>query len=88
VFSAPECLHGGAPITTKADIWSAGAILYCMTYGKIPRSETSQPPDGQLRTRSSLVHEVIDRCLQRNLSHRASHHWLAQHPLTTSSSVA
>jgi serine/threonine protein kinase len=86
-FSAPECLQRGATITTKADIWSVGAVLYAMTYGTPPMSNNSQPPHGQSRTRSSLIHEIIDRCLQHNVHQRASHHWLAQHPLTRNPSV-
>ncbi|UJR28741.1 hypothetical protein I4U23_009968 [Adineta vaga] len=35
-YSAPEseCFSGRIPITSKADNWSLGAILYFLTYGK------------------------------------------------------
>ncbi|CAF3519336.1 unnamed protein product [Adineta steineri] len=81
-YSAPECFHGRIPITSKADIWSVGAILYFMTYGKRPEYETPQPPVGVSPTRSSLVQDVLNRCLQRNPNRRPDHRWLVQHPLT------
>ncbi|CAF4313685.1 unnamed protein product, partial [Adineta steineri] len=33
-------------------------------------------------TRSSLVQDVLNRCLQRNPNRRPDHRWLVQHPLT------
>jgi serine/threonine protein kinase len=87
-YSAPECTKGGAPITTKADIWSAGAVLYSITYGKVPFNRSSEPPSDSSRTRSNLVHEVIDRCLQRDLHRRASHRWLAHHPFSSGPAIA
>ncbi|CAF3759764.1 unnamed protein product [Adineta steineri] len=86
-YSAPECLTGEAPITTKADIWSVGAILYFLTYGVKPPYWTAQPPSGLPPTRSTLVQDVIHRCLQRNLYRRADQSWLAQHPLTSDSTT-
>jgi serine/threonine protein kinase len=86
-FSAPECLRTGAHITPKADIWSAGAILYNMTYGTPPVENSSFPPERVNRTGSANVAEVLDRCLQENVHHRASHKWLARHPYTTNPAV-
>jgi serine/threonine protein kinase len=86
-YSAPECLTSDAPITTKADIWSAGAILYYLTYGTKPIYWNSKSPPGVPPTRSTLVQDVLHHCLQRNINQRADHHWLAQHPLTTGSAI-
>ncbi|CAF0746667.1 unnamed protein product [Adineta ricciae] len=86
-YAAPECLSGGAPITTKADIWSAGGILYYMTYGSKPYYRSPLPPPNSATTRSVLVQEVIHHCLRRNLHRRANHQWLAQHPLSSSTAL-
>ncbi|UJR32399.1 hypothetical protein I4U23_019861 [Adineta vaga] len=86
-YAAPECLTGGAPITTKADVWSAGGILYYMTYGKKPYFRSPLPPQNLATTRSVLVKEVIHHCLRRNIHRRAGHHWLASHPLTSSAAL-
>ncbi|UJR11518.1 hypothetical protein I4U23_015699 [Adineta vaga] len=81
-FSAPECSTGEAPITPKADIWSIGAILYYLTYGRSPLQLSSRAPVGIRPTRSTRVQDILDRCLQRNLYQRPTHHWLSVHPLT------
>jgi len=75
-------------VTSKADIWSAGAILYHLTYGQPPIHDTAQPPLGIQQTRSILVQDIIHHCLQRNLNRRANHYWLAEHPLTNSTAIA
>jgi len=80
-------MTGEAPITSKADIWSAGAVLYYLTYGKEPVDETPKPPYGVPQTRSILVQDVLHHCLQRNLNRRANHDWLARHPLTNSNAI-
>ncbi|CAF1492428.1 unnamed protein product [Adineta ricciae] len=81
-YSAPECFSGQMPITSKADVWSAGAILYHITYGKPPMFESARPPLGVLPTRSRSIQEVLDRCLQQIASRRPDHQWLVHHPLT------
>jgi serine/threonine protein kinase len=81
-FSAPKYVSDEGSVTSKADIWSAGAVLYYLTYGIPPIDSSSQPPPGVRPTRCSLVQDVLNHCLQRNPNQRASHHWLAQHPLT------
>ena len=81
-YSAPECFDTNAHITSKADIWSAGAILYQMTYGSPPLEDSARPPRDSYRTQSVNVGEILNRCLQYNPHQRASHHWLAQHPYT------
>jgi serine/threonine protein kinase len=86
-FSAPECFHKGASISSKADIWSAGAILYFMTYGQPPLEESAHAPRGMSPTRSPNVDDVLRHCLQQSPHHRRSHSWLAQHPYTVNPSV-
>ncbi len=86
-FSAPECFHRGAHITSKADIWSAGAILYHMTYGQPPLEGSHYPPPGSLRTRSPDAENILHHCLQENPHKRGSHDWLAKHPYTTNPTV-
>ncbi|CAF1646541.1 unnamed protein product [Adineta ricciae] len=83
-FSAPECFVTGAHISSKADIWSAGAILYNMTYGDAPREESPRPPNGARSTHSPHVNDMLNHCLQHDSHKRASHVWLARHPFTTS----
>ncbi|UJR07804.1 hypothetical protein I4U23_012088 [Adineta vaga] len=82
-FSAPECFETGAHITSKADIWSAGAILYNMSYGDAPRDESPRPPSGMRQTHSPHVSDVIHQCLQYETHKRATHAWLARHPFTS-----
>ncbi|CAF2536390.1 unnamed protein product [Rotaria sp. Silwood2] len=82
-FSAPECWSRGVRITSKADIWSAGAILYNMTYGVAPITSSFHPPSNMRPTSSPHVNDVLNHCLQQDPDRRESHHWLAQHPYTT-----
>src|SRR5271155_2441341 len=86
-YSAPECFHHNAHITSKADIWSAGAILYHMTYGQPPLQGSSHPPSDSVPTRSTNVDNILNHCLQENPRQRGSHHWLAKHPYTTNPTV-
>ncbi|CAF3632228.1 unnamed protein product [Adineta steineri] len=82
-LSALECMNGGAPVTSKADIWSVGAILYYLTYGTPPIYWTSQPPPGIPPTRSASVQHVLYQCLQQNPYQRPYQYQLAQCPLTS-----
>jgi serine/threonine protein kinase len=82
-YSAPECLYPGPRVTSKADIWSAGAILYYMTYGKPPFQDSSLPPPHSYPTRSANVADILNHCLQQNVQQRGSHSWLARHPYTS-----
>jgi serine/threonine protein kinase len=74
----------GASVTSKADIWSLGAILYHLVYGRAPETWTPQPPFNLPPTRSPLVQDLLMNCLRRNPNKRPSHRWLAKHPLTSS----
>ncbi|CAF0796978.1 unnamed protein product [Adineta ricciae] len=81
-YSAPECFTGQALITPKADVWSVGAILYYLTYGKAPVFESPRPPFGVLPTRSRHIQEILEHCLRPVASRRPDHQSLAQHPFT------
>ena len=67
-------------MSSKADIWSAGAILYYMTYGREPEQNSPRPPYRVSPTNSPSVADVLNGCLQRNSEMRGSHTWLATHP--------
>jgi serine/threonine protein kinase len=86
-YSAPECFHTDTHITSKADIWSAGAILYHMTYGEAPLQDSPQPPRFSPPTRSANVADILHHCLQHNIQQRGSHSWLANHPYTRDPTV-
>jgi len=86
-YSAPECFEMGAHITSKADIWSAGAILYHMAYGVPPFQNSPAPPSDLNRTSSPNVEDVLIHCLQPDPYQRGSHSWLARHPYTMNPSV-
>jgi serine/threonine protein kinase len=81
-YSAPECFQWGAHVTSKADIWSAGAILYHMTYGQPPLQNSAYPPTDSYPTHSNNVEDILHHCLQEHPHRRGSHHWLAHHPYT------
>ncbi|UJR24403.1 hypothetical protein I4U23_005780 [Adineta vaga] len=86
-YSGPECLTGQYPVTSKADIWSLGAILYFLTYGNAPIYNSPQPPISLPPTRSSLVQNILQTCLQKKPHRRPTHQWIAQHPLTNSTAL-
>ena len=81
-FSAPECFKSGI-ISSKADIWSVGALLYYATYGTAPIHNSSRPPSDRHRRQPSYVTDVLYHCLQADPKKRGSHNWLVQHPYTT-----
>ena len=71
MFLAPEIINGDDQITTKADIWSLGAILYLLVTGNIQMG-TDQSPDtvnfdfneSQWRNYGSIIRDFIQYCLQ------------------------
>lgn len=86
-YSAPECFRMQAHVTSKADVWSAGVILYQMTYGIPPPYPSAQPPPRSHGTRSGNVEQILNGCLQYDAHRRVSHNWLAQHPYTNNRSA-
>jgi serine/threonine protein kinase len=68
----------------KADIWSLGAILYLMTYGKPPtyQRHAADPPLGQLPARDPLLIDILRRTLVLDPHGRANIGELARHPFT------
>lgn len=76
-------MTGAAPVTSKSDIWSMGAVLYFLTYGAPPGYWNAHPPPGVAPTRSPFVQEMLSFCLRHNPSERPWHSQLTQHPLTS-----
>ncbi|CAF0951808.1 unnamed protein product [Didymodactylos carnosus] len=90
-YTAPEVFFAppGTSLVTnfKADIWSAGAILYYMTYGLPPRSPPAAPyapPPGLTPTRDQGVIDILRHCLHRDSNMRPDPVWLRNHPYTHS----
>lgn len=87
-FSAPEVMQARrsshAYYGPKVDIWSLGAILYFMTYGRPPsyRRDAAEPPRGQARTRDAALHDVLRRTLVLDHHSRADIGTVLRHPYT------
>jgi len=58
-----------------------------VTYGKAPFYGTPQPPIGIPQTSSTLVQDLLYRCFQKSPNRRATHHELAENPLTSSNAI-
>ena len=70
---------------TKTDIWSLGAILYFMLYGRPPTYSplATHPPLGQPRYPNALINDILRRTLALNPLGRANIIDLVRHPFTT-----
>ena len=88
-YSAPEVTtvprHHITVHTSKADVWSWGAVLYRMTYQSPPdyKYPCHHPPKHQNSTRDPNLVDVLRHALVLNPSERADPVWLARHPYTT-----
>ncbi|UJR20565.1 hypothetical protein I4U23_023691 [Adineta vaga] len=86
-YSAPEVTspHHTAKITSKADAWSWGAVLYRMTYMTHPGygEPCFYSPNNQRPTRDLQLRGVLRRTLVMNPIKRVNPLWLAGHPYTT-----
>lgn len=70
--------------TSKADMWSWGAVLYRMTYMTPPEYDEPcyKPPMGQFAVPDPHLRDVLRNTLVMNPRERASALWLATHPFT------
>lgn len=72
--------------TSKADVWSWGAVLYRVTYVQPPgyRPPCHHPPRNQNSSRDANLVDVLRRTLVLNPRERVDPPWLARHPYTIS----
>ncbi|CAF0796575.1 unnamed protein product [Adineta ricciae] len=88
-YSAPELTivsrHNVPNITSKADIWSLGAILYRMTYMTPPDyiEPCHRPLPHQNPVQDSHLLSVLRHTLLIDARDRADASWLTKHPYTT-----
>ncbi len=70
----------------RIDIWSMGAILYYMTYGKQPNwnpeNRSWDPPYGHCLVQDPLVQELLEITLQHDMENRPDINTILQHPYT------
>jgi serine/threonine protein kinase len=70
----------------KVDIWSMGAILYYMTYGKQPNwnpeNRNWEPPYGHCPVNDPLIEDLLKKTLQYQMENRPNINMLLNHPYT------
>jgi len=89
LYSAPEVTN--APRyrvtmhTSKADVWSWGAVLYRMTYLEAPdyKPPCHHPPKNRNTSRDSQLVDVLRHTLVLDPKDRVDPPWLVRHPYTT-----
>lgn len=72
--------------TSKADVWSWGAVLYRMTYSEPPKYTRPcfQPPKHLASSKDNNLTDVLRHTLVTDSVERVDPPWLARHPYTTS----
>ncbi|CAF1347151.1 unnamed protein product [Adineta steineri] len=75
--------------TSKADVWSWGAVLYRITYLVPPRyvHPSHHPPKNVPPSRDANLVDVLRHTLVLDPRERADPIWLSRHPYTTTSSA-
>lgn len=90
LYSAPEVTTASrnrvAQHTSKADVWSWGAVLYRMSYLQPPdyNPPCHHPPKSQPPSRDPQLIDVLRHTLVLDPRERASVSWMAHHPYSTS----
>jgi len=86
IFSPPEALIMNGQHDPKVDIWSMGAILYYMTYGREPNwnpeNRNWEPPYGHCPVPDPLVQDLLKKTLQYDMNDRPDINMLIRHPYT------
>jgi serine/threonine protein kinase len=88
-YSAPEVTkaadHHMTLNTSKADVWSWGAVLYRITYSKAPNytPPCHRPPKDHRSSRDPNLVDVLRHTLVIDSRERSDPTWLARHPYTT-----
>ncbi|UJR29125.1 hypothetical protein I4U23_010339 [Adineta vaga] len=89
-YSAPEVTNAARNQmmlnTSKADVWSWGAVLYRITYLQPPKytQPCYQPPKHLVSSKDPNLVDVLKHTLVVNPADRADPPWLARHAYTTS----
>lgn len=90
LYSAPEVTNASnnrvTMHTSKADVWSWGAVLYRITYLVPPEYHPPchHPPKNQSSSRNPQLVDVLRRTLVLDPKERVDPSWLAHHPYTVS----